>query len=63
MTSSILCALVWVLTPVVLLVAFLGWLTESRTQRIRRWHQAGHSQRAIAERLGISRHRVAKALA
>jgi DNA-binding CsgD family transcriptional regulator len=57
------CFLAWALALVLLPVLLLGWASESRTERIRRLHRAGQSQRAIAARLGISRHRVAKALA
>lgn len=44
-------------------VLFLAWLTESRTERIRRLHARGISQRSIAAQLGISRRKVSQALA
>jgi DNA-binding CsgD family transcriptional regulator len=37
--------------------------TETREQRIRRWRSYGHTQKAIAQRLGISTYQVRKALA
>ena len=58
MLTSISCALFWALTPVLIILAVLAWATESQPERIRRWHRGGQSQRAIAQRLGISRHRV-----
>ena len=60
MTTTITCALLWVL---LVPLAVLLWLTESRQQRIRRWHRQGMSQRAIAERLGTTRWQVRRALA
>jgi len=38
-------------------------LTQSRSQRIRRLHRGGLSQRSIASRLSVSRYQVQKALA
>ena len=55
--------ILWLLLPLLALVAVILWLTESREQRIRRWHQRGMSQRAIADRLGVTRYRVRMALA
>jgi IS30 family transposase len=46
-----------------LLIALVDILTQSQPQRIRRLARAGHSQRAIASRLGVSRYQVQKALA
>jgi DNA-binding NarL/FixJ family response regulator len=51
------------LFPLLLVIVFLERLTESRQQQIRRLNRQGHSQRVIAQRLGISRHRVRQALA
>lgn len=60
MTTSMTCALLWaLLVPLALIL----WLSESRQQRIRRWHRQGMSQRAIAGRLGTTRWEVRKALA
>jgi DNA-binding CsgD family transcriptional regulator len=56
--SIILAILAILLIPAIV----LGWLTESRTQRIRRLSRAGMSQRKIAQHMGISRHRVKLAL-
>jgi hypothetical protein len=58
MLTSISCVLFWALTPLIVVLAVLSWATETQPERIRRWHREGHSQRAIAQRLGISRHRV-----
>lgn len=52
-----------VLLPLAVIWAVLTWLTESQPQRIRRWRSQGWSQKAIAERLGISTYAVRKALA
>ena len=60
----ILLALVWkLLLPALLIVALVDVLTQSRSQRIRRLHRGGLSQRSIASRLGVSRYQVQKALA
>jgi DNA-binding NarL/FixJ family response regulator len=56
------CLLAWAAVLLTLPIVFLLWATESREQRIRRWHCQGMSQRAIAERLGVSRYRVRQAL-
>lgn len=60
MTTTILCALLWAL---IIPLALVLWLSESREQRMRRWHREGMSQRAIAERIGTTRWQVRKALA
>lgn len=63
MTATIL-FIVWkLLLPLLLLVAVIDVLTQSPQQRIRRLHRAGHSQRSIAARMGITTYRVRKALA
>jgi hypothetical protein len=51
------------LLPLLLLWGILLWASESRQQRIQRWHRSGLSQRAIAAKLAISRYAVGKALA
>lgn len=56
-------ALFFLLLPLLVLVAVLNWASESREQRIQRWHQSGQSQRAIASRLGVTRYQVRLALA
>ena len=55
--------ILWLLLPLLLVVGVILWLSESREQRIRRWHAAGMSQVAIADRLGITRYAVRKVLA
>jgi DNA-binding CsgD family transcriptional regulator len=55
--------ILWLLFPLLLVVGIMLWLSESREQRIRRWRAGGMSQRAIAERLGVSTYQVRKALA
>jgi hypothetical protein len=60
----ILLALAWkLLLPALLIVALVDVLTQSRSQRIRRLHRGGLSQRSIASRLGVSRYAVRLALA
>jgi IS30 family transposase len=53
----------FVLLPLVLIIAVLLWVSESKDQRIRRWVASGISQREVARRLGVSRYAVSKALA
>lgn len=60
---SITCLAAWALALLLLPILFIAHLTESRTETVRRLHRSGLSQRRIAQQLGISRHRVAKALA
>lgn len=60
---SITCVLVWTAVLLLLPVLFLAWLTESRTDRVRRWRSYGWSQQRIADRLGASRYQVRKLLA
>lgn len=55
--------LLFVLFPLLVLVGVVLWITESREQRIQRWHRSGQSQRAIAARLGVTRYKVRLALA
>jgi DNA-binding CsgD family transcriptional regulator len=40
----------------------LGWITESKRERVHRWRRAGMSQRKIADRLGCSRYAVRRIL-
>ena len=65
LTLSALWALAFkVLIPVLLLVAIVDVLTQSRQQRIRRLYRSGrYSQRSLADRLGVTRHAVRSALA
>jgi len=57
------CLTAWTLALLLLPVLFLAWLTESDSDRARRWRAAGWSQRRISERLGCSTYRVRKLLA
>lgn len=57
------CLLAWAAALLALPIILLLWATESREQRIRRWHRHGQSQRTIAQRLGVTRYQVRKALA
>jgi hypothetical protein len=50
------------LLPLLVLVALVDAISATQPQRIRRLSTAGHSQRAIAERLGVTRYRVRLAL-
>jgi hypothetical protein len=64
MISTLTLGLAWkLLLPALLLVAVVDVLTQSQPQRIRRLSRTGHSQRAIASRLGVSRYKVRLALA
>jgi hypothetical protein len=64
MITTLTLGLVWkLLLPALLLVAIVDALTQSQPQRIRRLSRSGHSQRAIASHLGVSRYAVRLALA
>jgi len=54
--------MLWAFTPLIVIIAVVFWLSETQPQRIRRWHRQGHTQRAIAERLGITLYRVRQVL-
>jgi hypothetical protein len=58
--STILCALLWAL---LIPIGILFWVTESRSDRIRRLHRAQWSQQKIAGHLCTTRYQVRKALA
>ena len=58
-----LTALLWLLLPLLLLVAVVDLATMSQSRRVRLLRNAGHSQAAIAQRLGVTRYRVRQALA
>jgi DNA-binding CsgD family transcriptional regulator len=60
--TTIVCALLWVLTPLLIVLAVIAWATESNRDRARRWRRQGLSQARIAERLGCSRWRVRQLL-
>jgi DNA-binding CsgD family transcriptional regulator len=61
--TTISCALLWVLTPLLIVLAVIAWATETKRDRARRWRRQGLSQARIAERLGCSRWRVRQLLA
>jgi hypothetical protein len=60
---SLTLVLAWALALALLPVLIITRVSESQTDRIQRWYASGMSQRAIAKRLGIGRHKVAQALA
>ena len=60
--TTITCALFWVLTPLLIVLAVIAWATETNRDRARRWRRQGPSQQRIAERLGCSRWRVRQML-
>jgi len=49
--------------PLLVLVALVDILSQTQSQKIQRLSKSGQSQRAIAERLGVTRYRVRLALA
>lgn len=61
--TTISCALLWVLTPLLIVLAVIAWATETNRDRARRWKRQGLSQARIADRLGCSRWRVRQLLA
>ncbi len=61
--TTITCAAVWLLLPLIVLIGVALWLSESTQQRIQRLHRSGYSQTRIAQHLNISRYAVRKALA
>ncbi len=61
--TTISCALLWVLTPLLIVLAVIAWATETNRDRARRWKRQGLSQALIAERLGCSRWKVRQLLA
>jgi DNA-binding CsgD family transcriptional regulator len=61
--ATISCALLWVLTPLLIVLAAIAWATETNRDRARRWRRQGLSQARIAKRLGCSRWRVRRMLA
>lgn len=56
-------AAAFILTALLIAVAVVDLLTMSERRRVRMLSRSGLSQRAIADRLSISRHRVRGALA
>ena len=61
--TTISCALLWVLTPLLIVLAVIAWATETNRDRARRWRRQGLSQQRIADRLGCSRWKVRQLLA
>lgn len=61
--TTISCTLLWVLTPLLIVLAVIAWATETNRDRARRWRHQGLSQQRIADRLGCSRWRVRQMLA
>ena len=61
--TTISCALLWVLTPLLIILAVIAWATETKRDRARRWRRQGLSQQRIADRLGCSRWRARQLLA
>jgi DNA-binding CsgD family transcriptional regulator len=61
--TAISCALLWALTPLLIILAVIAWATETNRDRARRWKRQGLSQARIAERLGCSRWKVRQLLA
>ena len=60
--TIISCALLWVLTPLLIVLTVIAWATETNRDRARRWRRQGLSQQRIANRLGCSRWRVRQML-
>ena len=60
--TAISCTLLWVLTPLLIVLAVIAWATETNRDRARRWRRQGLSQQRIADRLGCSRWRVRRLL-
>lgn len=58
-----LSALLWLIAPLLLLIAAIDLATMSTERRVRMLRRAGMTQAAIADRLAISRYRVRQALA
>jgi DNA-binding CsgD family transcriptional regulator len=61
--TTISCALLWVLTPLLIVLVAIAWALETKRDRARRWHRSGLSQQRIADRLGCTRWRVRQLLA
>ena len=53
-----LATLFWLIVPILVLIALVDLATASPSRRARIWRQSGLSQRAIADRMGVSRYRV-----
>jgi hypothetical protein len=51
--TPIMDLILWLLLPLLLVVAVILWLTESREQRIRRWYKQGMSHRLCCSRYAV----------
>jgi transcriptional regulator len=58
-----LSTLLWLIAPLLLLIALVDLATMSQPRRVQLLRRSGLSQAAIADRLQISRYRVRQALA
>jgi hypothetical protein len=63
MASTLFSLLFKFCLPLVVLIAVIDVLSQTREQKIKRLSLAGQSQRSIAAKLGITRYQVRKALA
>lgn len=63
MLTTLLLVIWKLFLPLLIVVAAIDWLTASDDRRIRILRRTGLSQRAIADRLNLSRYRVQRALA
>ena len=63
MLTTLLLVIWKLFLPLLIVVAAIDWLTASDDRRIRILRRTGMTQRAIADRLNLSRYRVQKALA
>jgi DNA-binding CsgD family transcriptional regulator len=61
--TTVSCALLWVLTPLLIVLVAIAWALETDRDRARRWRRSGVSQREIARRLNCNRYQVVKLLA
>jgi DNA-binding CsgD family transcriptional regulator len=61
--TTISCALLWVLTPLLIVLVAIAWALETKRDRARRWYRSGVSQERIAVRLGCTRWRVRQMIA
>ena len=60
--TTIACTLLWVLTPLLIVMTAIAWATETNRDRARRWRRQGLSQQRIADRLRCSRWKVRQLL-
>jgi DNA-binding NarL/FixJ family response regulator len=55
--------LCWAIALILFPIIFLGWVTESTSERIHRLRRQGLTHRAIAKQLGVSQSKVQRTLA